>query len=290
MRFNKLPGTSYQDPAEIDVQLDLIYHMWDLPQYTDFWQAESAQATAELKPIEDIRVGTRDEERIDVFKAAKPNAPIVIFVHGGWWMMCTRKFFTCVARGLNERGYTVIISDYALTPKVGIPDITNATRAAVIWAYENAESINGDKERIFVTGHSAGGHQTGMIAITDWSHFGVPQDVVKGAAPISGVFDLRPFQYSWLQDRLQLSTESALLESPLFHISDAVPPNFVILGDEESVEFHTQSEKYHQALLDAGHQSKLLAVPYGDHQTVLQTLIDPESEMTQELDDFFRGC
>ncbi|MEE3853032.1 alpha/beta hydrolase [Gordonia sp. LSe1-13] len=288
--MNNLPGTQYQDQSEIDVQLDLIYHMWDLPQYNDFWQTESAKALERHQPIEDIRIGARDEERVDVFKSAKPNSPIVVFIHGGWWMMCTRKFFSCVAQGFVERGYTVVISDYALCPKVGIPDITNASRAAVAWAYENAESINGDRERIFVTGHSAGGHQTAMVSITDWHQYGLPADVVKGAAPISGVFDIRPFQYSWIQPKLQLTSAIALQESPLFHIPAHGPPQLVILGEEESVEFHTQSENFVRAWRDAGMEAQYFDAPYGDHQTNMQMLLDPDSELVVMMDEFYRNC
>ena len=287
-----LPGTKYRDQNEIDAQYNMLYHFWlQHDPYADYFMLESNKFREQYQPLDNVRVGARDEERVDVFKSAKPSSPILVFVHGGWWSMpCDSKFFQMIGRGFVERGYTVVFTEYTLCPKVGIPDITNATRSAVAWAYENAADINGDRDRLFVSGHSAGGQQTGMMAITDWSQFGLPVDVMKGGVPISGVFDLRPFEFSFLQPKLRLSTGDAIAESPILHIPTQAPPLLVNVGGEESALFQTESEDFVAAWQQAGHQASYLPIANENHMTNMYRLANPDSELCTAMDEFFRAC
>lgn len=286
-----LPEMPYQSQGEIDIQLDLENHVWDRAPYIEFFLKQSELVRKMHECIEDIQIGARDEERLDVFRAKKQRAPILLFVHGGWWRLGTRKWFSFCANGLCERGYTVLMTDYALCPKVRIPDITAATRLAVRWAYDNAEQINGDRNRIFVAGHSAGGHQAAMMAVTNWTRdYGLPADVIKAAVPISGLFDLRPFQMCWLQPKLQLTLETALNESPLFQVPDRAPPLLIALGAEESIEFHRQAETFAKAWREKGHEADYLDVAGEDHTTNVHRLGDPDSELCSAIAKFLDRC
>ena len=283
-------GSPYKSPIEIDLQLDLINHRWDRAAHAQFMLDESDRVRADFPCMADIRVGPRREERIDVFPAACPGAPILIFVHGGWWRGGTRKEWAAVARGFLERGYAVIISDYALCPKVGIPAITQATRAAVVWAYENAASFNGDRTRLFVAGHSAGGQQAGMMGTTDWTEYDLPADAVTGIVPMSGIFDMRIIRHCWLQPYLQLTGDDARRESPVLNIPSKAPPALILLGDEESEEFHRQSDLFRDAWTAAGHRAEYLAVPHRDHPTSVFMMNDAESRVCKTMAAFFDAC
>lgn len=284
-------GESLSTQEEIDVQLDLQNHCWDGAPYIENFLAQSAWVRSNNECIEDILVGVRNEERIDVFPARQAGAPIIVFVHGGWWRIGTRKWFAFCVQGFLELGYAVVASDYALCPAVTIPDITNATRLAIRWAYENAAAIKGDARKIFVTGHSAGGQQAGMMAVTDWARgFALPADVIKGAIPMSGLFDLRPFKTSWLQPKLQLTGDTVLSESPAFHVPDIAPPILVTLGDDESVEFHRQSNLFVDAWRARGHRAALYAAPGLDHNTSVLSLMDPGSPLCAKIHDFIHSC
>ncbi|WP_454691315.1 alpha/beta hydrolase [Achromobacter aloeverae] len=285
-----LHGTPYKTPAEVDLQFDLINHLWDGLPYYEFIVRNSELARQRFNMIADVRVGARDEERLDIFSSDKPDAPILIFVHGGWWRGGTRKGWSYLAFSFLKLGYTVVISDYTLCPKATVPDITQASRAAVAWSYENAEKINGDRNRIFLVGHSAGGQQAGMMAVTDWKQYGLPQDVLKGVVPMSGIFDMREFQSCFLQPYLQLTGDTAYTESPLFHIPETAPPILVMLGDEESVGFHRQSETFAKAWKDKGHRAEYYAVPGEDHATQVYMLGDADSLACQAIDRFLKSC
>ena len=284
------PYDNFMDQSQIDPQLDIENHIWDIIPYFDTFMLRSSQTLEALEHQVDIPVGARDEERIDVFPAREKGSPIIIFIHGGWWRLGTRKLFNFCIKGLADLGFACISSDYALCPKVGIPDITTASRLAVAWAYRHAESINGDAGRIFVTGHSAGGHQVGMLAITNWEDYGLPAGVIRGGIPISGLFDLRPFRYCWLQAKLQLTGDVVFNESPLFHIPDPGPPLLVALGAEESVEFHRQSEEFVAAWRNKGLRADYLDVEGEDHTTNIFKMFYADSQISQAILHFAESC
>lgn len=280
------PESPFKTQEEIDLQFDLQNHCWDGAPYIENFLAQSAWVRANNTCIEDILVGVRDEERIDIFPARKAGAPIVVFVHGGWWRIGTRKWFSFCVQGLLDLGYAVVASDYTLCPNVTIPEISNATRLAIRWAYENSNILKGDSSRIFIAGHSAGGQQAGMMAVTDWEKYALPSDVIKGAIPMSGLFDLRPFKSSWLQPKLQLTGDTVLSESPLFNIPDVAPPILVTLGGDESMEFHRQSTVFAEAWKARGHHADYYEAPNLDHNTSILSLMDSSSDLCRVINQF----
>lgn len=285
-----LMHSPYSTPDEVSLQLDLINHMWDKAPYLEFVSRQSAAARQHLRHICDIRVGARAEERVDVFPSYKEKSPIVVFIHGGWWRGGTRKDYSFCANGFVSNGYTAVISDYTLCPSATVSDITQASRAAVIWAYEHADDINGDRDRIFVVGHSAGGQQAAMISVTDWASQGVPTDIVKGVIPMSGVFDMQPFQSSWLQAWLQMDGDEVAKESAIHHITASTPPVMVMLGGEESEEFHRQSIMFVDALRQAGTTVDYHDMIDEDHSSVLFMLGNPNSTALKIMVSFFEKC
>ena len=124
-------------------------------------------------------------------------------------------------------------------------ELVRQCRAAVAWVYRNAETFGGDRDRIYVSGHSSGGHVTGVMTITDWEGvYGLPADLVKGAAPISGMFDLEPVINSWRNSYLKLDAERALALSTIHHIPETKIPMVFGFGAGELTEFQRQSTDY----------------------------------------------
>ncbi len=271
----------------IDSEYNIELAVGDMGPYVEWFVGGSARARAELPCVLDLPFGPTRDETLDIFPARKPNAPVLLFVHGGYWRTLSSKEFSLVARGPLAHNVTVVISNYSLCPKVTIAEITRQSRAAVAWLAHNIERYNGDPGRIFVAGHSAGGQQVGMLAATDWpGEYGLPVDVVKGGIPISGLFDLRPFRHSWLQAKLQLDADLIERQSPLFHIPSQAPPLLVTLGGDESREFHRQSADYVAAWRAAGHRANTFAQPGKNHLTAIAGFEDPASELCHALMDF----
>ena len=212
---------SFRTQAEIDAQYDVESSVPDFGRHVDLFLSNSARVRNELGPRLDVPFGPTTAETLDIYPAARPDAPIHMFIHGGYWHSLSSKEFSFVAEGLVAAGVTVVINDYALCPEVTVTEIVRQNRAAVAWLYRNAATFGGNRSRLYVSGHSAGGHLTAMLLATDWERdFGLPPDLVKGGTAISGLFDLEPFVHSWLQPKLRLTAEEIDRMSPIRRIPD----------------------------------------------------------------------
>jgi len=283
----------FRSQAEIDEQYDVEASDDDFGVYVDFFLTNSERVRRKLKPKLDLSYGPTAAEHIDFYPARAPDAPVHMFIHGGYWHSLSSKEFSFVAEGLVDSGVSVAILNYDLCPKVTISEIVRQNRAAIKWLHENARDLNGDPDRISVSGHSAGGHLTAMLMATDWpGEYGLPQDVVKSGCAISGLFDLAPFQTSWLQPQLRLTPEEIERNSPMRHIPAQAGPLIVTLGGDESAEFHRQSQDFLAAWTGAGLAGVYLDLPGANHFTVLEGYMDRHSPLCgsilRQIDDTLR--
>ena len=274
---------------EIDRQYNVETAVGDMRPYVEWFVGGSAKARAELNCVLDVPFGPSRDETLDIFPASTRGAPVLLFIHGGYWRMLSSKEFSLVARGPVAHDVTVVVSNYSLCPQVTIAEITRQSRAAVAWIARNIAAHNGDPERLFVAGHSAGGQQVGMLVATDWpGEYGLPANVIKGGMPISGLFDLRPLRHSWLQPKLQLDHDVIERQSPLFQIPDQAPPLLVTVGGDESAEFHRQSADYVAAWRARGHRATEFAQPGKNHLTAIASFEDQDSALCRTLLEFIR--
>src|SRR5262245_57815055 len=281
----------FTSQEEIDRQYNVAALESDMRPYLERFITGSEKARHELECVLNVRVGPTVDETVDVFPAKQPGAPILVFIHGGWWCSRSSKDFNLVARGPSAHGVTVVVTNYSLCPKVTIAEITRQSRAVIAWLSREARSFNGDPGRIFVCGHSAGGHQVGMLVTTDWpGEYGLSQDIIKGGIPISGLFDLSPFRYSWLQPKLRLTHELIQQQSPFFHIPAAGPPLLISVGGEESAEFHRQLRDYLAAWRAQGLRGELLTQPGKIHYTAIEGPAEANSPFCQAVMDFMAQC
>ncbi|MFH2045771.1 MAG: alpha/beta hydrolase [Pseudomonadota bacterium] len=282
---------NFTSQEEIDYQYNVAVTEPDIQSYVEMFIGGSEKARKELDCILDVRFGPTVDETVDIFPAKQPDAPIIVYIHGGYWHSLSSKEFSVVATGPNAHGFTVVLPNYSLCPKVTITEITRQNRAFIAWLYRNARKFNGNPERIFVCGHSAGGHQVGMLAATDWpGEYGLPENIIKGGIPISGLFDLFPFRYSWLQPKLQLSSEVIQQQSPLFNIPAKGPPLLISVGEKESAEFHRQAADYLTAWRAQNLYGELFVQPNKNHFTSIEGLIDANSTFCQSMIDFTKEC
>jgi arylformamidase len=183
--------------------------------------------------------GSRERQRYDLFHAADKDAPLIVYIHGGYWQRGDRKDYSFVARELNANGITVAIPSYSLCPAVSVMEIGDEIQLCLAALWKRT------KKRPTVIGHSAGGHLTAEMLARDWIGFtGVPADLVHAGYAISGVFDLAPLISTSLNEALCLTAGTARAASPLFRPPPPKGRRFVAaVGGDESEEFQRQSRE-----------------------------------------------
>ena len=230
------------DRAALDAEYNNRVKVKDAMDWIARYGAESARARAELPMRFDVPYGAHHAERLDVFPAAgAAPAPIQVFVHGGYWHRLDKADFSFVVRGLRPAGAVTVVVNYGLIPAIDMDTLVRQCRTAVAWVHAHAAEIGGDPARIFVSGHSAGGHLTAMLLATDWTTLGRPADVVKGGVAISGLYDLEPIRLCYLNDVLALTPESARRNSPVTLPAPRAGALVLSVGGEEGPEYHRQT-------------------------------------------------
>ena len=199
-----------------------------------------AAARAEI----DVAYGPHARERLDLFlpKAEKP--PLFAFFHGGYWQWNDKEPFAFLCEGLVPAGAAFANIEYALCPDVSLTELTQQARRAIAYLWREADRFGYDRDRIVVSGHSAGGHLTAMMMATDWPAFGedLPANVVAAGLPISGIYDLEAVRLTPLNDAIGMDEAEARALSPMFQPPATRGPMVVVYGGAESIEFHRQAE------------------------------------------------
>lgn len=274
----------FTDQAAIDAEYDPTRLVPEAPALTEGWRARSAEAAKRPGARLGLRYGPTIEEYLDIFPAGEA-APVHAFIHGGYWRRYTARDFAWVAEPLVARGITAVIVNYALCPSVSVTEITRQIRAAIAWCHRHIAGHGGDPARLTLSGHSAGGHLAAMALATDWQGgYGLPNGLIKGAIPLSGLYDLRPFPYSWLQPALQLTTRETLDLSPI-DLAPAVPaPILVAVGGAESAEFRRQSRDFTRSWREKGADCRYLELEGANHFTALDRLFAPEGPLIDQLE------
>jgi len=275
---------AFSDQSDFDSQYNPSLGLSDPDAPECHYMAMAQQARCTLPCQLDVPYGPTLEETLDIFPAAQAKAPVFVFIHGGYWRALSSKTFSGAALGLQARGITTVVINYALCPHVTIDEIVRQTRAALAWTLRNIQHYGGDPARVAIGGHSAGGHLTAMALQTAWAEdYGLPQDPFVAALPFSGLFDIEPLRYSYLQPAIQLDDGIIRRNSPAFLVRPCKTPLWITWGGAETSEFARQSAIYHQAWQAAGNSSELRAVPGADHFTVIGGLEDAKSEVCNWL-------
>ncbi len=270
----------FNSQEEIDAQYNIGAGMPDWESCIERYTADSETVRQTLDCELDIAYGPTLDEQLDILPSARPDSPVLVFIHGGYWRALSSKEFSFVARTLVKQDITVVVSNYSLCPKVSIAEITRQNRAVIAWLRRHVQQYHGDPDKIFISGHSAGAHLAAMLCSSDWrGEYGLNPDVIKGGIAISGVYDLQPLRYSYLQPVLLLSHELIREQSPCFVIPDSGPGMLMSVGEKEASEFHRQARDYQQARQAKGLKS-LFQVEKGEyHFSILYQLLDPNSAL-----------
>jgi arylformamidase len=237
----------------------------------------SESISARLKP-ERIAYGPTEIERLDVYKTTRSNAPIRIFIHGGAWRGGSAKDSAYPAEMFVVAGAHYVALDFVSVGDVGgnLMPMADQVRRAVAWVYKNAARFGGDPHRLYLSGHSSGAHLAGVVLITDWQRdFGLPQDIVKGALLISGMYDLKPVRLSKRSEYVKFTDETEQALSTQRHLDRLTTPIIVAHGTLESPEFQRQTREFAAAVKAAGKPVQLIIAEGYNHFELPETFGNP---------------
>ena len=269
------------------VQLDAMYNnralVPEFASYFERWADTSKVALTNHPHTLDIAYGRQPGEKLDIFPGASKSAPVMVFIHGGYWRSLDKSDHSFVAPAFTANGACVVIPNYDLCPAVTIPDIAMQMVRALAWVYRGIAKYGGDASRITVVGHSAGGHLAALLLACQWQHYApdLPGDVVKTALSISGLYELNSvMQTPFLKDSLRLTPEQVLRVSPAWMAKPANGTLFTVAGAHESAEFLRQNQ-----LIRSAWGNKIVpvcdALPGLNHFSVLDALVQPSHILHQ---------
>jgi len=177
------------------------------------WAADSALARHQWTCLTDLSYGAGPNETLDIFPAADAKAPVLVFLHGGYWRALDKSDHSFIAPSFVKQGVCVVVPNYALCPAVTVPQIVLQMVKALVWVWRYISEWGGDPARIHVAGHSAGGHLAAMMMACQWQRHAaeLPQDLVKSALSVSGLYELASVSRSpMLQSELRLDDAQIL--------------------------------------------------------------------------------
>ena len=245
---------------------------------------DSARIREELDVITDVSYGPTELERLDIFPVSEKGAPVAIYHHGGAWTRSDKDQCSYAAPGLVAAGINVLVLDFALAPTVSLDEIVRQNRAAIAWAWHNADTYGWDRNQIHSIGHSSGGHICGMMQVTDWEGvYGLPADIIKSAAPCSGMYELEPVRLSHRNTYLDLTEQAAARNSSIRQLPAYGPPLTMAWGTGELDEFQRQSREFATAWEAAGHEVETFILEGLNHFEVGRLMFDPDQPVLQNI-------
>lgn len=268
------------DPAWLEAQYNNRARVAEAPRILERWTNASALAREQSDCSLDIAYGEAPGETLDVFRTAQPQAPVFVFIHGGYWRALDKRDHSFVAPALVDAGAMVVVPNYALCPAVTIETIALQLTRALAWVWRHAREHGGDPRRIVVGGHSAGGHLAAMLLSCRWPQVApdLPADLLRAAISISGLFELEPIRRTpFLAPDLRLTAASARRLSPALMPAPA-GRLAALVGADESEEFLRQNRLIRDAWGDAV-VPVCEVVPGTNHFTVLHDLADADARL-----------
>jgi arylformamidase len=265
------------DQVELDAAYDQSFYA---PLAGQIWKRLAASEAARGRLGQPLRqpYGPTAVEQLDIYRTRTPNAPIFIFIHGGAWLGREAKNFAFPAEMFVNAGAHYIALDFIAIKDAGgdLRVMADQVRRGVAWVYENAESFGGDRDRLFIGGHSSGGHLCGIALVTNWEKdVGLPADTAKGGLCMSGMYDLKPVRLSKRSSYVKFTDEIEQATSSQRHLDMLRTPIVVTYGTNETPEFQRQSRDFAAAVKAAGKPAELVEGVSFNHIEMVESLGNP---------------
>ena len=258
------------DRASLDAQF-VLSGADDLDALFARRQRAAEAARNRYRSARGLAYGRLPGETLDVYMPeGADGAPVLFFIHGGFWRSLAAADFAFVADGFVPAGVVTVVIDYPLIPHTDLAGIVASCSRAFAWVRANIADHGGDPDDIHISGNSAGGHLVAELAHPDRVRAsGLPPETIRNVCAVSGLFELAPVRLSFQNETLDLTQADIARFSPQHHLTAGFPPTIVAVGGLETREFLDQSRDYADGLRAEGNRADLLIVPAANHITVV---------------------
>ena len=268
---------------ELEYQYNPRVSVPEFPELAKVRAAQARKVRDTAKSWLNVPYGNSPREMLDMYAADRPAGPVLLYIHGGYWRSGSKEDNCNFVPTFTKRGGTVVLVEYDLCPQVTVSDIVRQTRASIAWVYKNIARYGGDPSKLFVSGHSAGGHLTAMALAHDWTKEGLPADVIQGAVATSGVYDLDMVMEISVQEQVRMTSEIAKQNSPFLNPPRVKCPLVIAVGGAEPKGWQQMSEDYFAFCKKNGLTVEYLVVPGANHYTMSEKLLDDTNPLTQAM-------
>jgi arylformamidase len=266
------------DQIELDAAYDQAFYAPLRLEVIKRYASSSEEVRRRIGDPQRVAYGPSAPEKLDIYRTKTAGAPTFVFIHGGAWLGGAAKSYGFPAEMFVKAGANYIALDFVAVKEADgdLRPMAEQVRRAVAWTYKNAASFGGDPNKLYIGGHSSGGHLCGVALVTDWQkEFGLPADTVKGAVSMSGMYDLKPVRMSKRSSYVKFNDEMEQAMSSQRHLSLLHAPLIVTYGTHETPEFQRQSRDFAAAVKAAGKPVELVAAPGFNHFEMCETLGNP---------------
>jgi arylformamidase len=269
--------------AELDRNYDQRGWISNAEEMVARYSSRSEATRKALAQKRTVAYGSGADEVLDIFTTGRAGAPTLVFIHGGAWRNFTKDDFSFVAEALVPAGVNVIVFNLSKLPGMRLPEVITQARSALAWVWQHARDLGLDPDKLYLFGHSSGAHLAAMVMLADWSRFGLPRDAIKGAAFVSGTYDLKPMLLSARGSYIKVSDAEEQEFSPIRH-ADRVPCTVLLFyADNDTDEFKRHTRDFAAAVKKAGRLSDLTLVPGKNHFEIIELVAEPASDLHRAL-------
>ncbi|HVO93935.1 MAG TPA: alpha/beta hydrolase [Terriglobales bacterium] len=268
---------------ELEFQYNPRVSVPEFPELAKVRAAQARQVRETATSWLNVPYGASPREKVDIYAADKPGGSVLVYIHGGYWRSGSKEDNCNFVPTFTKRGATVVLVEYDLCPQVNVSDIVRQTRASIAWVYKNIARFGGNPPKLFVAGHSAGGHLTAMALAHDWEKEGLPGDCIKGALATSGVYDLEMVMKISVQEQVRMTPELAKQNSPFLNPPRVKCPLIIAVGAAEPKGWQQISEDYFRYCKEQGMNVEYLVEPDANHYTMTEHLLDERRPLTRAM-------
>jgi arylformamidase len=266
------------DQVELDASYDQAFYAPLRLEIIKRGASNSEAARARLGAPKRESYGPTAVEGLDIHRTRHANAPIFVFIHGGAWLGGEAKNYAYAAEMFVNAGAHFVVPDFIAIKEAGgdLRVMAEQVRRAIAWVYKNAKSFDGDANRLYIGGHSSGGHLCGVALVTDWKKdFGLPEDIVKGGLCMSGMYDMKPVRLSKRSSYVKFTDEMEQAVSSQRHLDLLRAPVVVTYGTNETPDFQRQNRDFVAAVQAAGKRAELIEAKNYNHFEMVESLGHP---------------